>query len=1077
MVPGTAMSSRSSKACGLFVCLVFLAVWFPIAHGSVHTLGIESSHGLESDFYVNDTLTRSSMPISDEEIEALLKEFWNATDGPNWYPLTWNFTGHWNTWPGVEEYHESGILVELLANNLVGTIPPSFAKLPLAYLSLGGNHLSGTIPDTFCDTVSLSSMLLSNNLLEGPIPECFGLANQNLSSLSIASNRLNGTIPEALFNCRDLLYLVLNGNQLEGTISDGFGNLRNLTSMDLSNNKLSGTLPLALNRMHSLGQLLLANNRLEGNLTRDLLRPFGTRLSKLILSGNQFTGPLYYLSYLTNVVVVSVSHNLLTDPLPLFRLMAKLTYLDISYNRVNGALDPSDLQLFTVSDLAYLNLMGNNLHPVDEIKLKQYPLSFSGETQFKTSTEDWTCKTISTREQGLSLLLDPSFLNYSHCACIRGYYGVPPNDCFPCPTTSAGYCKEGTTLQLPRHMYAYPIKDAYGPEDDVNELLHDSTSSSSIASYADYLLSPHTSDVPIALAPTSGHTDHQPVYLERCVSSLACTDSCVVELFPNRSGGSTVYFPKLVPPPGKPADTKCGCMDGHSGRMCSHCICEPDLPDPVCYYESAMHCRKCKFIWNDKQTIIFAACMTVLLLVVATVIHALMLRSKRQFRSKKDTMNILKRALYRILHVRAVGYFKIIVIWLQTLSAIISWRFASLQQLSAFIDVINGNTGGIGATCLWTALRFRSVAYSVRVLLPFFIIAILFISIFFGQIIWNLFFRPKTKSLNSKMSVQTDSSRLLGEPSNSSDSDSESLITSQPSDTTHFPSVVALKSGVSESDVDDSLFHMASRDSDEQLNLITRELANEKGVRFFSARSMAISELLTVLSFFYFGVTLTSLAYFTCEKQAGTRILYLEAFPWLRCDTKEVRMMRLATIPVLVLYSVGVPLGFFGILFYYRKKVHLRAVSDIIGGLYRCYRSDCFMWDLAVLLRRLMIAIALRIPENSVFHRWTVTLILVIALGAQFWFQPFHRKGENRAEEASLILLIITYAAQADPLSVTLFRDSHALFWFAALINICFLVFIVVMIFRAWFTTPLTFSEDDEDYSDTANSSDENRKE
>lgn len=1071
MIIGTAMSIRSSKARALVLCVVLLAVWFPITSASANTLDIGSRYGLESDFYTNVTQERDSLPISDEEIEALLKEFWNATGGPNWHPITWDFRDQWDTWPGVELYPGNAMLVQLLANNLNGTIPPSFAKLPLAYLSLNGNHLSGTIPDTFCNTIELSSLLLSNNLLEGSIPHCLGLANTNLSSISMASNRLNGTIPESIFNAVDLVYLVLNGNQLEGTLSDGFGNLTNLISMDLSNNKLSGTLPAALNRMTKLTQILLANNRLEGNLTRELLRPWLT-ISKLILSGNQFTGSLYYLSYLTNVTVVSVSHNLLTEPLPLFRLMSKLTYFDISYNQVNGALDPTDLQLFTVSDLAYLNLMGNNLRPIDDTKLKQYPLSFSGDTQFKTSTEDWTCKTISTREQGLTLLLDPSFLNYSHCACIRGYYGVPPHDCYPCPTPTPGYCLEGTTLKVPRNSYPYPIRSESDEEEEEAELLEPSQIALSVASFSEEMLeTPKVAPIapPFVLAPTAGHPQHQPVYLERCVSSLACSNLCVIELVPD-GNSSLPYIPRLIPAPGEPEDAKCGCTDGHSGRMCSKCICDPNRPGgPVCYYEAASHCRKCNVIWSSKQTTIFGSCIALLLLVIATVIHALMLRSKRSFRSNKDSMGILKRALYRILHVRAVGYFKIVIIWLQTLSAIISWRFGSLQQLSSLIDIFNGNAGGIGATCLWTALRFRSVAYAARALLPIALIILLFLSIFIAHIIWNFFFRPKSQPYSSVRATQSDTSNLLDEPSNSSDSDSESLMRSQPNDTAHFPSVIALKSGVSESDVDDSHFHMSSRASEEQLNLITREIANEKGVRFFSARSMAVSELITVLYFFYFGVTLSSLAYFTCQKQVGTGLYYLESFPWLRCDTKEVQMMRFATIPVLILYTAGVPAGFFGILYFYRNKIHLRPVNDIIGGLYRCYRSPCYMWDLAVLLRRLLLAIALRIPENSVFHRWTVTLVLIIALGCQFWFQPFHRKGENRAEEASLILLIISYVAQTDPLSVTLYKDSHALFYFSALINIVYLIFILVMIIRAWFTTPLTFSEEDEAYSDADN--------
>lgn len=192
----------------------------------------------------------------------------------------------------------------------------------------------------------------------------------------------------------------------------------------------------------------------------------------------------------------------------------------------------------------------------------------------------------------------------------------------------------------------------------------------------------------------------------------------------------------------------------------------------------------------------------------------------------------------------------------------------------------------------------------------------------------------------------------------------------------------------------------------------------------------------------------------------------------MRCNGKEAKALRLISIPFLTLVTAGVPLCFAALLFYYRKSRSNRTVKDVIGGLYRCYREDLFFWEMVVLARRLILALVLRIPRTSAFHPWSVILVLVVSVALQFLCKPFQQEGENRAEEASLLLLILTFAAQEFastgkgsaivPSSAT---DSLThlvpLFWLSVSLNALFVIVTVALILKAWWTTPIVRDDDD----------------
>ena len=65
----------------------------------------------------------------------------------------------------------------------------------------------------------------------------------------------------------------------------------------------------------------------------------------------------------------------------------------------------------------------------------------------QTLLSNYTCSTISF-PSGFPLEVSPEYLDYRQCACLSGFFGIPPNRCDPCPLNAQ--CGEGGhTLSWP----------------------------------------------------------------------------------------------------------------------------------------------------------------------------------------------------------------------------------------------------------------------------------------------------------------------------------------------------------------------------------------------------------------------------------------------------------------------------------------------------------------------------------------------------------------------------------------------------------------------------------------------------
>ncbi|KAL7195008.1 hypothetical protein ACSBR1_035263 [Camellia fascicularis] len=161
--------------------------------------------------------------------------------------------------------------VDYSSNNFNSSIPAKIGnKLTFAYFfSLSSNSLTGTIPESICNTRFLNVLDLSNNNFCGTIPPCLiERSTETLGVLNLRNNNLGGKILGTFPKSCALETLDISRNHLKGRVPKSLANCTVLEVLNVGNNEINDSFPCFLGNSSSLRVLVLRSNKFHGGIRR-----------------------------------------------------------------------------------------------------------------------------------------------------------------------------------------------------------------------------------------------------------------------------------------------------------------------------------------------------------------------------------------------------------------------------------------------------------------------------------------------------------------------------------------------------------------------------------------------------------------------------------------------------------------------------------------------------------------------------------------------------------------------------------------------------------------------------------------
>lgn len=211
----------------------------------------------------------------------------------------------------------------------------------LKYIDLSNNNLVGMFPNwLFVNNPRLESASLSNNFFAGTFELHFDL-NQSMDQLhhlKLSNNMIQGKLPENIgYTLPHLESLDVSSNMFEGDIPASIGEMSGLTTLDLSYNEFSGIIPKhILLGCISLGTLVLSNNSLQGHIFPTPMNL--AYLNVLMMDNNKFNGTLKDGLLFNYLDILDLSGNNLSGMLPDWVIKSPLQVLSVSSNNFEGTI-------------------------------------------------------------------------------------------------------------------------------------------------------------------------------------------------------------------------------------------------------------------------------------------------------------------------------------------------------------------------------------------------------------------------------------------------------------------------------------------------------------------------------------------------------------------------------------------------------------------------------------------------------------------------------------------------------------------------------------------------------------------
>ncbi|KAK9081969.1 hypothetical protein Syun_030951 [Stephania yunnanensis] len=193
-------------------------------------------------------------------------------------------------------------------NNLSGRIPSSINNLAwLLYLDLNHNNFEGVVPNT-SNLQSLLELGLSGNKLNATLEQVFGRTSHGLLYAYLADNSFTGSLPVEVGNFEHLLEMDVSNNYLEGEIPNTLGKCLSLQQLSLMGNSFRGSIPPSFSSLQGLTFLDLSQNKISGEIPM-FLQNLSSSLEYLNLSFNNFEGAMPTQGIFQNASAFSILGN------------------------------------------------------------------------------------------------------------------------------------------------------------------------------------------------------------------------------------------------------------------------------------------------------------------------------------------------------------------------------------------------------------------------------------------------------------------------------------------------------------------------------------------------------------------------------------------------------------------------------------------------------------------------------------------------------------------------------------------------------------------------------------------------
>ncbi|XP_059662758.1 probable LRR receptor-like serine/threonine-protein kinase At1g53440 isoform X2 [Cornus florida] len=250
--------------------------------------------------------------------------------------------------------------IDLTRNYINGSIPTSFSRLPLTFLSLGVNRISGSIPKEIGDISTLVELVLENNQLGGPLPPNLGNLSR-LSRLRLSANNFKGTLPVEFSKLKNLTEFTIDGSKLSGKIPDWIGNWTNISRLDMQGTFGEGPLPSTISNLKNLKELRISDLNGSNSSFPDLQDMKG--LKYLILRNCSINGsiPDYIDNHFIELRILDLSFNRLTGGIPKTFENLDFDYIDVSYNNFTDGSDTSEVSCSGSSNLNLASSMSSSV--------------------------------------------------------------------------------------------------------------------------------------------------------------------------------------------------------------------------------------------------------------------------------------------------------------------------------------------------------------------------------------------------------------------------------------------------------------------------------------------------------------------------------------------------------------------------------------------------------------------------------------------------------------------------------------------------------------------------------------------